>query len=357
MAKIYSAAGHGGKDSGAVGNGLKEKDLTLAVTLELHNFLALAGHTVFTYRLADTDYDLTSAQRVDNVAKIANEANSDFFIDVHFNGSTDPSANGVECYYSMHEKTTTAGFKIATELCSSFANKFGLANRGAKTKITKGADHFGVIRQTNMPAILFECCFISNVNDMSKYNAKEFARVIATSICKVFGGTVPQSDTQATPQSTQTPQVDTKQVDIDSLKNQVNSLNTELTKVKADKAIIDKQAQDRTLDVAKNLKTIETLEKSIVEKDKQIANLNLSNQQYLDNLGKKDVKIHAVMVENEELLVTIKKQEEDMQEVIAEQEKLCLEHIQKPTVNIEEKKSTIFSLLIEFLQKILHKGE
>jgi hypothetical protein len=83
----------------------------------------------------------------------------------------------------------------------------------------------------------------------------------------------------------------------------------------------------------------------------------LSNQQYLDNLGKKDVKIHAVMVENEELLATIKKQEEDMQEVIAEQEKLCLEHIQKPTVNIEEKKSTIFSLLIEFLQKILHKGE
>ena len=40
MVKIYIDPGHGGKDSGTVGNGLKEKDLTLKITKRIRELLA-----------------------------------------------------------------------------------------------------------------------------------------------------------------------------------------------------------------------------------------------------------------------------------------------------------------------------
>lgn len=39
MVKIHFDAGHGGNDSGAVGNGLREKDITLAVCLKVEEKL------------------------------------------------------------------------------------------------------------------------------------------------------------------------------------------------------------------------------------------------------------------------------------------------------------------------------
>jgi N-acetylmuramoyl-L-alanine amidase len=195
MAKIYTAAGHGGKDSGAVANGIKEKDLNLAVTLELNDFLAQQGHSVVTYRNADVDYGLTSDQRINTVVKKANDEKADFFVDIHFNAFKDSTASGVECYHSKVQTKTSNGFVIANEICGGLSRKFGFRNRGAKTKLTLWkTDFFGVIRETKMSAIIVECCFLTSPEDMSKYNAREIAREIATQICKVFGGNVPQSD-------------------------------------------------------------------------------------------------------------------------------------------------------------------
>ena len=39
MAKVFLDAGHGGKDPGAVGNGIREKDITLAITLKVGEIL------------------------------------------------------------------------------------------------------------------------------------------------------------------------------------------------------------------------------------------------------------------------------------------------------------------------------
>lgn len=39
MLKLFLDPGHGGTDSGAVGNGLKEKDLTLGIALECRRVL------------------------------------------------------------------------------------------------------------------------------------------------------------------------------------------------------------------------------------------------------------------------------------------------------------------------------
>ena len=49
MARVLLDAGHGGSDSGAVGNGLKEKDINLVETLSCITSFALDTATVTSF--------------------------------------------------------------------------------------------------------------------------------------------------------------------------------------------------------------------------------------------------------------------------------------------------------------------
>jgi hypothetical protein len=83
--------GHGGDDPGAVGNGLKEKDLTLDIGLRAKNYIvANYPATVYMTRSSDTTVSLSSR------TSFANAQNADFFVSMHINAATDASANGVE---------------------------------------------------------------------------------------------------------------------------------------------------------------------------------------------------------------------------------------------------------------------
>ena len=65
MAKIVIDAGHGGIDSGAVGNGIVEKDLTLKISNYIYNRLKELGLDVVLTRA--TDETLTPTERVNRV--------------------------------------------------------------------------------------------------------------------------------------------------------------------------------------------------------------------------------------------------------------------------------------------------
>ncbi|HBK84439.1 MAG TPA: N-acetylmuramoyl-L-alanine amidase, partial [Firmicutes bacterium] len=58
--RIVIDPGHGGKDPGAVGNGLKEKDIVLIIALEVGRILRAAGQTVLLTRETDRFIDLTA---------------------------------------------------------------------------------------------------------------------------------------------------------------------------------------------------------------------------------------------------------------------------------------------------------
>src|SRR5690606_13418747 len=81
MKKVFIDPGHGGSDSGAVGNGLKEKDLTLAIAKECEKVLKseYEGVTVKMSRTGDT-YPTLSAR-----TNAANSWNADLFISIHIN--------------------------------------------------------------------------------------------------------------------------------------------------------------------------------------------------------------------------------------------------------------------------------
>jgi N-acetylmuramoyl-L-alanine amidase len=91
-------AGHGGKDSGALGSDVREKDLTLAAAHALRDRLERSGryHVVLT---RDTDVFIPLEQRV----QIARRANADLFISLHADSGGDPAIRGATVY-TLSEK-------------------------------------------------------------------------------------------------------------------------------------------------------------------------------------------------------------------------------------------------------------
>ncbi|MEX2400534.1 MAG: N-acetylmuramoyl-L-alanine amidase [Rhodothermales bacterium] len=92
-------AGHGGKDPGALANGVREKDITLGVALKLGAYLEdLLGVNVEYTRDDDRFIELRDRGR------IANEHDGKLFISLHANAAGSAAARGAETYFlGMHK--------------------------------------------------------------------------------------------------------------------------------------------------------------------------------------------------------------------------------------------------------------
>lgn len=86
-------AGHGGKDPGSAGEGVREKDVTLAAARALREELQRTGRfkVVLT---RETDVFVPLEQRV----RIARRANADLFLSLHADSGTEPGLKGVSAY-------------------------------------------------------------------------------------------------------------------------------------------------------------------------------------------------------------------------------------------------------------------
>ena len=170
LKKIFIDPGHGGNDSGAVGNGLREKDISLSIAKKLGDILVRKGYQIKYSR--DTDTFIALGER----ANIANKWGADLFLSIHCNAHSDISANGTECY--TYSKSNSSTKDLSRCISSSISNKLEIRNRGHKEA------NFAVLRLSNMSAVLIEVAFISNKDDANKLNSKqdEFAQCIATQI-------------------------------------------------------------------------------------------------------------------------------------------------------------------------------
>mgnify|MGYP003092737564 FL=1 len=184
--------GHGGRDSGARGNGYNEKDIALQVATRLANNLRQDYNVIMT---RDSDFFVP----LDTRAKIGNDANADFFISIHLNSGSSSSANGTEVFYFSKKdqesySTQVAKFEnkvdgsygdvpfsdfilndifykknqkisqaIAESVLNNLINTTGLRRRGVF-----GAN-FAVLRGSNSPSILVELGFMNNYSDLSQY--------------------------------------------------------------------------------------------------------------------------------------------------------------------------------------------
>lgn len=185
MAKIYIDAGHGGTDCGAVGvNGVKEKDVNLAVGLYLRTELEWQGHTVKMSRTTDITKSL-GARTTE-----ANNFGADLVISIHCNAFDDASANGTETYvYKFGIKAHSLARYVQAELIATLGTK----NRGVKT------GNLALVRDTVAPAILVELAFITNATDKAKVDSATEQKNCAISICKgicAYCGTTYKGETK-----------------------------------------------------------------------------------------------------------------------------------------------------------------
>lgn len=165
---IVLDAGHGGSDTGATGNGYKEKNMTLSIVKAAKTYFDNNGdYKVYYTRLTDTYPSLSDRY------KLANEVNADLFISVHIN-SAGKTATGTETLYNPdRNKKSSAGltcYKLASYTHKYIKAATGFTNRGLKKRCSRLGNGLAVLSHNNGPATLTEIGFISNPSEAKKMN-------------------------------------------------------------------------------------------------------------------------------------------------------------------------------------------
>jgi N-acetylmuramoyl-L-alanine amidase len=168
VVKLYLDPGHGGTDPGAIGNGLREKDIVLDICNRIKAGLAeYKDIDVLMSRTTDVFIPLTER------TKQANLAGADVLLSVHINAAVNTAAKGFESFIYPSAGSATVAFQnvMHQEIMRATGNAF--EDRGKKQK------DLHMLRESLMKAVLTENGFISNAADSAKLNDPAFRQNIA----------------------------------------------------------------------------------------------------------------------------------------------------------------------------------
>lgn len=177
--KVFIGVGHGGSDPGAVANNTKEKDLNLSIAKACRDELKRHGVEVKMSRAKDENDTLSEE------IKECNAYAPDLAVDIHNNAG---GGDGAEAFYHYGGgKSKTLAENILSEIV-----KVGQNSRGAKVrKNSQGKDYYGFIRETSAPAVIVECAFVDNAQDLkilaTESDRQKVGRAIAKGILKTLG--------------------------------------------------------------------------------------------------------------------------------------------------------------------------
>ncbi|NLB19089.1 MAG: N-acetylmuramoyl-L-alanine amidase, partial [Syntrophomonadaceae bacterium] len=185
VARVVLDPGHGGRDPGAIGiTGSYEKDVNLAISNKAAEMLKKAGMEVIMTR-SDDRY-VTVNSRVD----IANAANAAIFVSIHSNSTTNSETNGTMLYYYVDHNILAAVAQasdreqLARIMQNSLVQSLQRADKGVRQ------NNYVVIRYTEIPAILVETAYLSNLTEEMLLNDYAFqdraAQAITDGIIKYF---------------------------------------------------------------------------------------------------------------------------------------------------------------------------
>ena len=192
--------GHGGEDPGAIGpSGLREKDVVLAVALQLRERLnAQPGMRAMLTR--DADFFVPLQERV----RKARRVQADLFVSIHADAFFTPAARGASVFalsqggatsaaarwmakrenladavgginvkvkdtsvmHALLDMSTTAQIKDSLRLGTEVLGQIGRVGRLHKTRVEQAG--FAVLKAPDIPSILVETAFISNPGEEAK---------------------------------------------------------------------------------------------------------------------------------------------------------------------------------------------
>jgi len=180
-ARIAIDPGHGPSDEGNRNpGGRSEAEVTPLLALALAEELESRGAEPTLLRAGPEDP--TPGAR----AQAANDLGVDVCISVHLNGDDDPGAEGATCFYFGTDTShSPAGERLADLIQERLASDLGLMD---------GRTHplaIALLRETRMPAVQVEPCFITNLKEAELLEDQEFragvARAIADGVERFFG--------------------------------------------------------------------------------------------------------------------------------------------------------------------------
>ncbi|WP_066342311.1 N-acetylmuramoyl-L-alanine amidase [Azohydromonas lata] len=219
--------GHGGEDPGAIGpSGLKEKDVVLAVALQLRDRLnAIPGMRAMLTR--DDDFFVPLHERVNKARRVK----ADLFVSIHADAFINPKARGagvfalsnkgassaaarwmaqrenradriggtnlkssdVHVMRALLDMSTTAQIKDSLEIGKEVLSQIGKVGRLHKRQVEQAS--FAVLKAPDIPSILVETAFISNPEEERKLADPDYrgelVKALTTGIRRYFARNPP----------------------------------------------------------------------------------------------------------------------------------------------------------------------
>jgi len=206
---IVIDAGHGGHDPGAVANGQKEKDLTLAIARELKALLQRRRPDLKVIMTREDDRFVPLQRRTE----ISRDSTADLFVSIHINAHDIQRFSGIETYF-LNLTTDASALEVAARENASTEKQVSNLNailldllrdtniiesgRLAKTLQTSlvGELHaaaqvkdlgvkqapFMVLMGSDVPSVLVEAGFITNPEESGRLKEQDYQQRIAEGI-------------------------------------------------------------------------------------------------------------------------------------------------------------------------------
>ena len=175
-------AGHGGDDGGAIGiDGTVEKDINLDIALKLEKILKFYGFNVIMTRTQDVmtcDDGLDSLRKrkisdIHNRFELMRKNPDAIFISVHQNKFEDSSQHGTQVFYSGNDERSK-------ELAEAIQTSVTLTLQRKNDRVVKkSGSGIYLLYHAKVPAVLVECGFISNSDEVKKLKDESYRMKLA----------------------------------------------------------------------------------------------------------------------------------------------------------------------------------
>ncbi|AOZ93391.1 N-acetylmuramoyl-L-alanine amidase CwlD [Paenibacillus crassostreae] len=176
-------AGHGGPDGGAVSRqGVIEKDINLAITLYLRDYLQQAGAIVEMTREGDYDlaahdtkgYSKRKTEDLKQRVKKIEDVQTDLFVSIHMNSIPSNRWRGAQVfYYPSHSDNANLATLMQDELKRNLENT---------DRIAKTVNTVYLLQVLKIPSVLVEVGFLSNIEEASLLKDEQYQRKVAASV-------------------------------------------------------------------------------------------------------------------------------------------------------------------------------
>lgn len=182
---IIIDAGHGGVDSGAVGvDNVLEKDINLSIALKLRDLLDATGFNTTMTRevdesIHDKDANSIRAKKVSDMKNRLNLVNGDannLLISIHQNKFEESQYRGAQVFFSRNNPRSQ-------ELAQSMrAAIVGLLQKDNSREVKPSPKGVFLLNKATVPAIIVECGFLSNSEDVKNLLTEDYQEQMAFSI-------------------------------------------------------------------------------------------------------------------------------------------------------------------------------